>query len=45
MAKIKSFGVRVFVDGVSVGALTDASVGGVDVTFIDLTTHDSPDEH
>jgi len=45
MAKIKSFGVRVFVDGVSVGALTDVSISGVDVTFIDLTTHDSPDEH
>jgi hypothetical protein len=45
MAKIKSFGVRVFIDGVSVGALTDASISGVDVTFIDLTTHDSSDEH
>lgn len=41
MAKIKSFGVRVIIDGVFVGGLTDANVGGVDVTFIDITTHDS----
>ena len=41
MAKIKSFGLSVYVDGDAVGGLTDASVSGVDVNNIDLTAHDS----
>lgn len=45
MAKIKSFGIEVYVDGDAVGGLTDVSISGTDVSFIDLTTHDSSGEY
>jgi len=38
---IKSFGVTVTVNTIAVGGLTDVQPGGVDVTFIDTTAHDS----
>lgn len=41
MSKIRSFGVTVYVGNDTVGALTDASISGGEVTFVDLTTHDS----
>jgi len=41
MAKIKSFGVAVSVATNAIGGLTDVSVSGTDVTFVDITTHDS----
>lgn len=41
MAKIKSFGVTVTVDGNAIGGLTDVSIPEVEVTEIDITSHDS----
>ena len=41
MAKIKSFGVTVEVDGNAIGGLTDVSIPEVEVTDIDTTTHDT----
>ena len=41
MAGIKSFGVTVKVNTILVGGLTDVTPGGVDVTNIDVTAHDS----
>jgi predicted secreted protein len=41
MAKIKSFGARVYFNGVAVGGLTDISASGTDVSMIDSTSHDS----
>lgn len=38
---IKSYGVGVTVGGNAVGDLTDVSVSGTDVNFVDITTHDS----
>jgi len=38
---IKSFGVAVTVNTIAIGGLTDVQPGGVDVTFIDVTAHDS----
>ncbi len=41
MAKIKSFGARVYLNGVLVGGVTDISASGTEVAFIDNTTHDT----
>ena len=41
MAIIKSFGVAVSVASNDIGGLTDVSIPEVDVTFVDITTHDS----
>jgi len=41
MAKIRSFGVGVTVGATSILGLTDVSVSGTDVNFVDITTHDS----
>jgi predicted secreted protein len=41
MAKIKSFGVRVFVGGNEIGGLKSVELPEVEVTDIDLTTHNS----
>jgi predicted secreted protein len=41
MAGIKSFGATVKVNTILVGGLTDITPGGVDVTNIDVTAHDS----
>ena len=38
---IKSYGVAVSVATNDIGDLTDVSIGGVDVSFVDITTHDS----
>lgn len=44
MAKIKSFGVAVSVASNIIGGLTDVSLPEVEVTDVDITTHDSPDD-
>jgi hypothetical protein len=41
MAKIKSFGIGVTAATNAVGGLTDVSLPGVEVSIIDITTHDS----
>jgi len=41
MAKIKSYGVTVTAATNLIGGLTDVSPGGTEVSFVDLTTHDS----
>jgi predicted secreted protein len=41
MAKIKSFGAKLYLNGVSVGGLTDISASGTDVNFVDTTSHDT----
>ena len=41
MAKTKSFGTSVTVGATAIGGLTDISLSGADVPFIDMTTHDS----
>jgi predicted secreted protein len=41
MAKIRSFGVGVTVATNAIGGLTDVSLPGIDVTMIDITSHDS----
>jgi hypothetical protein len=41
MAKTKSFGTAVTVNATAIGKLTDISLSGADVPFIDITTHDS----
>jgi predicted secreted protein len=41
MAGIKSFGITVSIGGTAIGGLTDVTPGGVDVTNIDVTAHDS----
>jgi hypothetical protein len=41
MAKTKSFGTGVTVGGTAITGLTDISISGADVPFVDLTTHDS----
>lgn len=41
MAKIKSFGAKVYVNGVAIGGLTDINASGTDVTMVDNTSHDS----
>jgi predicted secreted protein len=41
MAKIKSFGIGVTAATNAIGGLTDVSLPGIDVSMIDLTTHDS----
>lgn len=41
MAKTKSFGTTVTVGGTAIAGLTDISISGGDVPFIDMTTHDS----
>jgi predicted secreted protein len=38
---IKSFGISVTIGGTAIAELTDVTVGGVDVNFIDTTAHDS----
>ena len=38
---IKSFGISVTIGGTAIAELTDVSVSGVDVNFIDTTAHDS----
>ena len=43
MAKIKSFGVAVSVATNDIGGLDTPNLGGGDVNFIDMTTHDSSD--
>lgn len=41
MAKIKSFGIGVTVATNAIGGLTDVGLPGVDVSMIDITSHDS----
>jgi predicted secreted protein len=41
MAKIRSFGIGVTVATNAIGGLTDVSLPGVDVSIIDVTSHDS----
>lgn len=41
MAKTKSFGTSVTVGATAIGGLSDISISGADVPFIDMTTHDS----
>ncbi len=41
MAKIKSFGIGVTVATNAIGGLTDVSLPGIEVSMIDITTHDS----
>ena len=41
MAKSKSFGTTVSVNATLIGGLTDISLSGAEVPFIDITTHDS----
>jgi predicted secreted protein len=41
MAKTKSFGTRVFMNGIAVGGLTDISASGTEVNFVDTTSHDN----
>ena len=41
MAKIKSFGIGVTVATNAIGGLTDVGLPGVEVSIIDITTHDS----
>jgi predicted secreted protein len=41
MAKIKSFGARVYLNGILVGGASDISASGTDVAFIETTTHDT----
>jgi hypothetical protein len=41
MAKSKSFGTTVSVNSTLIGGLTDISLSGAEVPFIDITTHDS----
>lgn len=41
MAKIKSFGVGVTVATNAIGGLTDVSIPGIEVSMIDITSHDS----
>lgn len=38
---IKSFGISVTIGGTAIAELTDVTVGGVDVNFIETTAHDS----
>lgn len=45
MAKIKSFGAEVYMNGVAVGGLTDISASGTDVSIIETTSHDSSGGH
>jgi len=40
MAKIKSFGADVYINGIAVGGLTDISASGTDVSMIGTTSHD-----
>ena len=44
MAKIKSFGITVSVDANLIGGLTDVTLPEVEVTDVETTTHDSPDD-
>lgn len=41
MAKIKSFGAIVYINGIAVGGLTDISASGTEVNFVDSTSHDT----
>ena len=41
MAKTRSFGAKVYVNGIAVGGLTDISASGTDVAFVETTSHDS----
>lgn len=41
MAKIKSFGADVYINGIAVGGLTDISASGTDVSMIGTTSHDT----
>lgn len=41
MAKIKSFGADVYLNGIAVGGLTDITTSGTDVSFIETTSHDA----
>jgi len=40
MAKIRSFGAKLYINGVELGGMTDIQATGVDVSFIDTTSHD-----
>jgi hypothetical protein len=41
MAKIKSFGAQVYLNGIAIGGLTDINATGTDVSMIDTTSHDA----
>jgi hypothetical protein len=41
MAKIKSFGATVYLNGIAIGGLTDINATGTDVSMIDTTSHDA----
>jgi len=41
MAKIKSFGAEVYINGIAVGGVTDIQASGTDVSFIDTSEHDA----
>lgn len=45
MAKIKSFGIQVFIGNQSVGGLKSVELPEVEVTDVDLTTHDTSGGH
>jgi len=40
MAKIRSFGAKLYLNGIELGGITDIQATGVDVSFIDTTSHD-----
>ena len=40
MAKTKSFGAAVYLNGIAVGGLTDITASGTEVSFVDTTEHD-----
>lgn len=41
MAKIRSFGAKLYLNGIAVGGLTDIAATGTEVSIIDTTSHDS----
>ncbi len=41
MAKIRSFGAELYINGVAVGGITDIQASGTDVSFVDTTSHDT----
>lgn len=41
MAKIRSFGAEVYINGFAIGGLTDISASGTEVSTVDTTSHDT----
>lgn len=43
MAKTRSFGTKVYLDGIAIGGLTDVNISAGDVTNVDTTCHNTVD--